>query len=118
MFENNKDRTTHTGFYLPKVEIKNYSVIKFLHQPIKKWVKKIEHSKDWNWSNRLLYNWLSANFYFKEYYKTIVRDLSKQQQIDADPIANQEINFTGNLDRAGNTAMFFIVEVRNFQKEF
>ena len=36
LFENNKDRTTHTGFYLPKVEIKNYSVIKFLHQPIKK----------------------------------------------------------------------------------
>ena len=44
--------------------------------------------------------------------------MSKQQQIDADPIANQEIHFTGNLDRAGNTAMFFIVEVRNFQKEF
>ena len=37
-------------------------------------------------------------------------DLSKQQELDADPKALQQINFTGNLDRLGNTAMFFIIE--------
>ena len=37
-------------------------------------------------------------------------DLSKQQSLDADPRAIQQINFTANLDRAGNTTMFFIIE--------
>ena len=40
----------------------------------------------------------------------IVIDLSKQQAFDADPRAIQQINFTTNLDRAGNTMMFFIIE--------
>ena len=40
----------------------------------------------------------------------IVVDLSKQQALDADPKAIQQINFTANLDRAGNTTMFFIIE--------
>ena len=48
--------------------------------------------------------------YFKNYYKTIAVDLSKQQALDADPKAIQQINFTANLDRAGNTTMFFIIE--------
>ena len=48
--------------------------------------------------------------YFKENYKVIVTDLSKQQVLDADPRAIQQINFTANLDRVGNTTMFFIIE--------
>ena len=40
----------------------------------------------------------------------IAIDLSKQQALDADPRAIQQINFTANLDRDGNTTMFFIVE--------
>ena len=48
--------------------------------------------------------------YFKENYKMIAIDLSKQQALDADPRAIQQINFTANLDRAGNTTMFFIIE--------
>ena len=36
--------------------------------------------------------------------------LSKQQALDADPSAIQQINFTSNLDRAGNTTIFFIIE--------
>ena len=37
-------------------------------------------------------------------------DLSKQQALDADPKAIKQINFTANLDRAGQTAMYFIIE--------
>ena len=48
--------------------------------------------------------------YFKENYKMIAIDLSKQQALDADPRAIQQINFTANLDRAGNTRIFFILE--------
>ena len=40
----------------------------------------------------------------------IVVDLSKQQALDADPKAIQQINFTANLDRAGNTRIYFILE--------
>ena len=46
--------------------------------------------------------------YFKENYKMIVIDLSIQQALDFDPRAIQQINFTANLDRAGNT--FSIIE--------
>ena len=35
--------------------------------------------------------------YFKENYKLIPIDLSKQQAIDADPEAIQQLNFTENL---------------------
>ena len=48
--------------------------------------------------------------YFKDHYKLIAIDLSKQQALDADPRAIQQINFTANLDRVGNKTMFFIIE--------
>ena len=48
--------------------------------------------------------------YFKNHYKMIAIDLSKQEELDTDPRAIQQINFTANLDRAGNTTMFFIIE--------
>ena len=40
----------------------------------------------------------------------IAIDLIKQQALDADSRAIQEINFTENLDRGENTTMFFIIE--------
>ena len=51
--------------------------------------------------------------YFKKYYELIAIDLSKQQELDADPKVIQQINFTGNLDRARNATMFFITEETN-----
>ena len=48
--------------------------------------------------------------YFNENYKMIAIDLSRQNKLDADPRAIQQINFKANLDRAGNTAIFFIIE--------
>ena len=48
--------------------------------------------------------------YFKDHYKMIAIDINKQQALDADPRAIQQINFIANLDRAGNTTMFFITE--------
>ena len=48
--------------------------------------------------------------YFKDHYKLIAIDLSKQQVLDADPTGIQQINFATNLDRRGNTTMFFTIE--------
>ena len=48
--------------------------------------------------------------YFKNYYKMIAVDLSKQQALDGDPKTIQQINFTANLERANNTRFYFILE--------
>ena len=40
----------------------------------------------------------------------IAIDLSRQNELDADPRAIQQINFAANLDRAGNTTIFFIID--------
>ena len=48
--------------------------------------------------------------YFLDTYKMIAVDLSRQQALDADPRTIQQINFTANLDRAGNAKVYFILE--------
>ena len=40
----------------------------------------------------------------------IAVDLRNQHALDADPRAIEQINFTANLDRAGNTRVYFILE--------
>ena len=50
--------------------------------------------------------------YLKNYYKMIAVDLIKQQALDPDPKEIQWINFTANLDIAGNTRIYFILEVK------
>ena len=83
----------------------------FFDQPINSMIKTYENVKkiatgqgdDYTIGCSLDYS------YFKDHYKMIAIDLTKQQVLDADPIATQQINFTANLDRAGNT-MFFITE--------
>ena len=40
----------------------------------------------------------------------IAVELSKQQALDADPEAIQQINFTANLVRAERTRFYFILE--------
>ena len=49
-------------------------------------------------------------------------DLSKQERVDADPKAIQQVSFTGNLEKDGDTQIFFIIEgaketVLYFQEE-
>ena len=40
----------------------------------------------------------------------IAKDLSRQQALDSDPRAIQQVNFTANLDRDRNTRFYFILE--------
>ena len=84
----------------------------FFDQPIKSELKTYENIRkiatgqgyDYTTGRLLDYS------YFKDYDKMIAIGLSKQQVLETDPIPIQQINFTTNLDRAGNTAMFFIIE--------
>ena len=40
----------------------------------------------------------------------VIIDLSKQKALDHEPKAIKQINFTGNLDQAGNATKLFIIE--------
>ena len=48
--------------------------------------------------------------YFVDTYKVITVVLSKQQLLDVDPRAIQQMNFSANLDRDGNSRIYFILE--------
>ena len=115
-FEDDAQRTINKRYYITNVEIKDYNVMidgkNCFDQPIKnnkltyENIRKIAigHGDDYTIGCLLDYT------YFKEYHKMIAIDLSKQQVLDADPRAIQQINFTANLDRAGNTRFYFILE--------
>ena len=115
-FENDTQRTSARRYYLPTVEIKDYNVMingeNVLDQPIKnnkvtyESIRKIATGQGDDYATGCLLNYQ----YIKDYYKMIAVDLSKQQALDADPRAIQQINFTANLDRTGNTRIYFILE--------
>ena len=115
-FENENCRASHSTYYLPKVEIKDYNVMidgkNFFDQPINSMNKTYENIRKIAMGQRDVYTTgcLLDYSYFKDHYKMIATDLSKQQALDADPRAIQQINFTANSDRAGNTTIFFIIE--------
>ena len=115
-FENNNDRTSDEEYYLPTVEIKDYNIVingeNFFDQPIKNNkvtydnIRKIATGQGDDYTTGCLLDYP----YFTDTYKMIAVNLSKQQALDADPRAIQQINFTANLDRAGNTRVYFILE--------
>ena len=115
-FENDDDRTSDDQYYLLTVEIKHYNIMingeNFFDQPIKnnkvtyENIRKIATGQGNDYTTSCLLDYS----YFANTYKMIAVDLSKQQALDADPRAIEQINFTANLDRAGNTRVYLILE--------
>ena len=115
-FENDAQRISNKRYFVPSVEIKNYNVMidgkNFFDQPVKnnkvtyKNIRKFATGQGDDCTTGCLLDYI----YFKNYFKMIVVDLSKQQALDADPTAIQQINFTANLDRAEITRIYFILE--------
>ena len=105
-FKNDEDRTSDDQYYLPTVETKDYNTMingeNFFDQPIKNRgvtydnIRKIATDQGDDYVTGCLLDYP----YFANTYKMIAVDLSKQQALDADPRAIQQINFTANLDRA------------------
>ena len=48
--------------------------------------------------------------YFRDYYKIIVIDLSKQQALDSDPKAKQQFKFLGKLDQVAMQQCFTLLK--------
>ena len=115
-FENDNYRSSARRYNLPTVEIKYYNIMingeNFFDQPIKnnkvtyENIRKIAIGQGDDYTTGCLLDYS----YFADTYKMIAVDLSKQQALDADPRAIQQINFTANLERAGNTRIYFILE--------
>ena len=114
-FKDDDGGESHIQYYLPTVELKGYVTIdgrNFFDQPIKNDLKTYDNIRKVamgqagdNTTGCLLDYW-----YLKKYYKLIAIDLIKQQKLDADSKARRQINFTGNLERAEGSTMFFIIE--------
>ena len=115
-FENDDQRISNKRYYISNAEIKDYNVVidgkNFFDQPIKNNTVTYENIRKIaiGQGNDYTTGCLLGHTYFKKYCKIIAIDLSKQQALDADPGAIQQINFTANLDRAGNTRFYFILE--------
>ena len=115
-FENDNHRTSDERYYLPTVELKDCNIVingeNVFDQPIKNNkitydnIRKIATGQGDDYTTGCLLDYP----YFANTYKMIAIDLSKQQALDADPRVIQQINFTANLDRAGNTRVYFILE--------
>ena len=115
-FESDAQRTSHYNYYLPNVEIKSYNIMidgeNFFDQPIKnnkityENIRKVATGRGDDYTTGFLLDYS----HFMDTYKMVAVDLSKQQVLDADPRAIQKINFAANLDRAGNTRVYFILE--------
>ena len=95
--ENDTQRTTSKGYYLPSVEIKTYNVMingeNVFDQSIKnnkvtyENIRKIATGREDDYTTGCLLDYP----FFKDSYKMIAVDLSKQQALDADPRAIQPI---------------------------
>ena len=115
-FENDTQRTSSKRYNIPGVEIKDYDVMivrkNFFDQPIKNDkttydnIIKIATSQGDDCTTGCLLGYA----YFKNHYKMIAINLSKQQVLDVDARAIQQTKFTANLDRVWNTRICFILE--------
>ena len=110
-FENENDSVSFSKYYVPRVEIKDFNVLidgkPFFEIPLKnkeeasEAITEMSKNNDYTTGNLLDYE------YFKDHYKLIAIDLSKQIELENSDL-KQQINFTGRLEE--DATMFFIIE--------
>ena len=112
-FEDEEQQTSYKQYYVPTLNIKDYNVMideqNLFDQPVRNdlitydSIQKIATGQGDEYTTGCL---LDYN-YFKNYCKIII-DLSKQQALDSDPKAIQQITFAGNIEK--NALIVFIIE--------
>ena len=93
LFEDEAQRASYKWYYLPTAETKNYNVTidgqNFFDQPVRNdlitydSIPKITTGQGGDYTTGCLLDYT----YFKNYYKMIATNLSKQQALDVDPKA-------------------------------
>ena len=112
-------------YFLPRAKIENYNVLidgrNFYDQPINDLINqydkiiKVSTRQGDDYTTRCLLDYA----YFKDNYRLIAVDLSKQKALDADPKAIQQIVFQGVVGGANdsNIRLYTILE-RSKETEF
>ena len=104
------NRDSFSYYYVPNVEIKDFNVLidgkSFFDLPVKNEEEAYEKIIDMSNNNDYTTGNLLDFAYFKENYKLIAIDLSKQTKLK-DP---QQISFIGKLLNTHGATMFFIIE--------
>ena len=112
-FDNETDRTSFSKYYVPKNEIKDFNVLidgkPFLEIPVKNKEEAYEAIIEMSKNNDYTTGNLMDYEYFKDHYKLIAKDLSKQTELE-NPDLKQQINFIGTLERNEDATVFFIIE--------
>ena len=111
------DQPTRNGqqkYYLPRIDLNKYNVIidgrNFYDNPIESDIEKYRELKkvmigkgqDYTTGSLLDFN------YFKKHYELVAVDLSKQNELDADPRAIQQIEFKYMLET--NSTIYWVLE--------
>ena len=124
-YQNADDRQSFSQFYLPKVMVKDFNIIidklAFFDLPIKTGEEAYEKIIDISRNNEYTTGNLLDYDNFKNFYKLITIDLSKQQVLQENEDLIQQINSIGRLTEAAN--VFIIIEkkehtILEFSKNF
>ena len=103
-------RDSFSHYYVPNVRIKNFNILidvkSFFDLQVKNEKETYERIMDMSNNNDYTTGNLLDFAYFKENYRLIAIDLSKQTKLKD----SQQINFIGKLDEANGATMFFIIE--------
>ena len=97
------NRQSFSNFYLPNIMVKDYNVIidklAFFDLPVKTEEEAYEKIKDISKNNEYTTGNLLDYYYFKNNYKLIAIDLSKQQVLQENKDLIQQIYFIGRLEK-------------------
>ena len=110
-------------YFLPRGEIKNFNVLtdwrNFYDQPINDLIKQYDEVKKLStgYGDDYTTGCLLDYAYFKDNYRLIAVDLSKQKALDADSRAIQQIIFTGKIKAAANNTRVIIYYILEQSKE-
>ena len=107
---NTDNRDSFSHYYVPNVRISDFNVLidgkNFFDLPVKNEEETYEKTIDMSNNNDYTTGNLIDFTYFKENYKWIAIDLSKQTKLK-DP---QQITFIEKLDKDNEATIFFIIE--------
>ena len=107
-------RNGQRKYYLPRISLNKYNVIidgrNFCDNPIESDIKKYRELKKVmiGKERRLYYRSLLDYIYFDQHYKLVAVDLPKQNELDADPKAIQQIEFKNMLGT--NSTIYWVLE--------
>ena len=111
---NQPTRNGRTKYYLPRIDLKKFNIIidgrNFYDNPVESDIEKYRELKramigkgeDYTTGSLLDFD------YFKKHYKLVAVDLSKQEELDADPRAIQQIEFKYMLGT--NSSIYWVLE--------